>query len=138
MVRIHIDDTELVRLELDLRAAPKRVQFGATKQVMAAAKTIDRQMTIDATGHQGNWFGIPGTEFNTPLELHVSHEMLDRYTAEIGIEMKGAGKLAPIIVYGSVNNAPVYDHMAGPRRVLPKIVEDFADMAEDSVLGERG
>lgn len=135
---VHIDDSELRTLEIDLRGAPLRVQFGASREVLAGARAIDRQMRIDASGHQGNYFGIPGTSFDTPLEDHVTHEMLDRYTAEIGIEYKGAGKLAHIIVYGSVNNGPVYDHMAGPRRALPGIADDLADMAEDSVLGARG
>lgn len=137
-MKIHIDDSELNRLELDLRGAPMRIKLNASSAVRKSAKAIDAQMVIDAAGHQGNWFGIPGTEFNTPLEKHVSHEMLGPLSAEIGIESKGAGKLAHIIVFGSVNNAPVYDHMAGPRRALPTVDRLMADAAEESVLGEKG
>lgn len=133
--RIHIDDSELEHLALDLSGAPMRIQFGASKVVRRGAKIIDGVMRKDATGHQGNWFGKPGTSYRTPLAQHVSHEMLTPLMAEIGIEPKGAGSLAHIIVYGSVNNAPVYDHTAGPRRAMPAIERMFGDEAEDSVLG---
>lgn len=137
MAGIEIDDSQLERLYLDLREAPYRVQFGATRVVREGAGIIDRQMTFDATGHIGNWFGRPGTSYSTPLEIHVSHEMLGPREAEIGIEAKGAGKLGHIIAFGSVNNAPAYDPYAGPRARVPQILEKFADMGEKSVLGER-
>jgi hypothetical protein len=135
-VRIHIDDSELHRLELDLRKAPLRIQFGVAKALATrAAPIVERAMRRDARGHMGNWFGIPGTEYVTPLDKHVSSEMLTSDTLEVGIEKKGAGKLAHIIVFGSVNNAPVYDHMSGPRRAMPRVVSAMADQAEDDVLG---
>jgi hypothetical protein len=134
---IHMDGHELEELYLDLREARYRVQFGANRVVRKGAEIIDRQMTLDATGHLGNWFGIPGTEYATPLEEHVSHEMLSAREAEIGIENKGAGKLAHIIGFGSIHNAPAYDPFAGPRARIPQILEDFADMGERSVLGDR-
>lgn len=137
-MKVHIDDSELNRLELDLSRAPMRVKVNASAATRRAAAAIDKQMTIDAAGHQGNWFGIPGTSYDTALQDHVSHEMLAPLLAEIGIEYKGAGKLAHIIVFGSVNNAPVYDHMAGPRRALPTVDKLMADAAEESVFGRKG
>lgn len=137
-MRLEIDDSELRQLQLDLSKAPLRVQFNASSAVRRAASIVDAQMVIDATGHQGNWFGIPGTSYDTPLEKHVSHEMLGPLEAEIGIEKKGAGKLAHIIVYGSVNNGPVYDHTAALRRSQPAIDDMLADAAEESVFGHRG
>ena len=135
-MRIHIDDDELHTLELDLSRAPLRIQFGMTEALATrAAPLVEREMRIDATGHQGNWFGKPGTSYDTPLERHVSSEMITSDTLEVGIEKVGAGKLAHIIVFGSVNNAPVYDHMAGPRRALPRVEKAMADQAEDDVLG---
>lgn len=137
-MRIHIDDSELKRLQIDLAGAPFRVQTNASSGVRRSAALVDKGMVRDATGHKGNWFGIPGTSYNTPLEKHVSHEMLAPLEAEIGIETKGAGKLAHIIVFGSVNNAPVYDHTAALRRSIPAIENILADAAEESVLGRRG
>ncbi len=137
-MRIHIEDRELQTLAADMAKAPLRVQFNASAATRRGAELIDEQMTIDARGHQGNWFGIPGTSFSTPMEKHVSHEMLAPLLAEIGIEYEGAGKLAHIIVYGSVNNGPVYDHMAGPRRAMPAVERLMADAAEESVFGHKG
>ena len=64
--------------------------------------------------------------------------MIGPLAAEIGIEKKGAGKLAHIIVFGSANNAPVYDHTAALRRSIPAIEKVLADAAEGSVFGTRG
>lgn len=133
---IEIDDSQVVRLGLDLSRAPLRVQFGARKVTERGAEVIDRQMTLDAAGHIGNYFGIVGTEYVTPLPEHVSHEWVGDLEQEIGIESKGAGKLAHIIAYGSVNNAPAYDPMAGPLRKIPLILRNYAEMGEESVLGE--
>lgn len=137
-MRIHIDSSELDRLRIDLAGAPFRVQTNASSGVRRSAALVDEGMTLDAAGHQGNWFGIPGTQYDTPLEKHVSHEMLTPLSAEIGIEAKGAGKLAHIIVFGSVNNGPVYDHTAAMRRSMPAIENILADAAEESVFGRRG
>lgn len=135
-MKAHLDDSELRNLIVDLRGAPARVRRNGTKVMKRAARLVDEEMTRDARGHQGNWFGQPGTEFDTPLEKHVSHEMLSPWDAEIGIENKGAGKLAHIIVYGSVNNAPVYDHTAALRRSEPAILRMLAECVETSVLGD--
>lgn len=135
-MHISIDDGGLDRLEVDLRNAPGRMQRRGPQTLRKAAALVDREMTIDATGHEGNWFGRPGTSYKTPLERHVSHEMLDPWEAEIGIEYQGAGKLAHIIAKGSVNNAPAYDHLAAMRRSEPRILRMFGDTAEESVLGD--
>lgn len=137
-IKIHLDDSELRNLHLDLSRAPLRVQFNASSAVRKAARIVDKGMVQDARGHQGNWFGIPGTEFDTGLDKHVSHEMRGPLSAEIGIEYKGSGKLAHIIVYGSVNNAPVYDHTAALRRSQPLIDKMIADAGEESVFGRKG
>lgn len=133
-MRLRMDATQLRELAIDLRGAPLRMQFGARKGLRESSKIVDKQMTIDATGHQGNWFGIPGTSFDTPLEKHVSWEFIRDLETEIGIEFKGAGKLAHIIVYGSAKNDPVYDHTAAMRRSMPAILNIFGREAEDATL----
>lgn len=133
-MRVHLDYTQLRELAIDLSGAPMRVQFNARKGLRESSKIVDQQMTIDATGHQGNWFGIPGTEYDTPLEKHVSWEFIGDLQTEIGIEAKGAGLLAPIIVFGSVNNDPTYDHTAALRRSMPAILNIFGRQAQDATL----
>lgn len=137
MARLKWDSPELINLEVDLKGAPLRIQTRARARLAGpVGATIAREMRVDAKGHQGNWFGKPGTEYNTPLERHVSHEMVGMFEVEAGIENKGAGKLGHIIAYGSVNNGPAYDPMAGPRRALPRVERSLADMAEDAILGD--
>ena len=137
MSRMKWDSPELINLEIDLTGAPYRIQRRAQARMAGqVGALLSREMKRDAKGHKGNWFGKPGTSYNTPLERHVSHEMVGQFEVEAGIENKGAGKLGHIIAYGSVNNGPAYDPMAGPRRALPKIVEDLADTAEESLLGD--
>jgi hypothetical protein len=132
---IEVDGREVKQLELDLSKAPLRVQFAAGRSTRQGLRILDEAMTIDATGHKGNWFGRPGTTYGIDLQKHVSHEMTGPMMGEAGIETGGSGSLAHIIVHGSVNNGPAYDYMTGPRRVMGDILEKYADAAEDSVLG---
>lgn len=133
----HIDAREVKKLEFDLRGAPSRVQWQSRRLLAGpVGRLVDREMRRDASGHHGNWFGIPGTSYVTPIDKHVSHEMVTPDRLEVGIESKGAGKIAHLLVYGGPKNAPVYDHMAGPRRALPQVESWFADAVETSVLGD--
>lgn len=124
----HIDDDELRTLELDLRRAPLRIQFGMTEALATrAAPIVEREMRRDASGHR----------YLRHLPRSVSSDMISPSTLEVGLGPKRGtqGSIAHIIVYGSVNNAPVYDHMAGPRRAMPRVEKAMADQAEDDVLG---
>lgn len=133
-----VDNHELTELVIDLRRAPARADREAPKTLRKAARLVNKAMRVDAAGHEGNYFGRPGTEYVTPLPQHVSDELLSPYVAEIGIEAKGAGKLAHILAYGSANNAPAFDPTAGLRRSTPAIVDMFAESGEESVLGKDG
>lgn len=138
MGRISIDDRELRQLEVDISGAPARVRRNAQQGTVKAARRIDREMTVDATGHKGNYFGKPGTSYRlTGLPRKVTHQLITPLEAEIGIEKGGQGSLAHIIVHGSVNNSPAYDYLAGPTRAMPEVEKIYADLAEDSVLGGR-
>ena len=126
-MRIHLDDSELRNLEVDLRGAPYRLQRNALHATRKGARLIEKAMKVDAAGHR----------YLRHLPRAVSYDVYTPYDAEIGLGPKRGtqGSLAHIIAYGSVNNAPVYDHTAGPRRVEPQVVEHYADAAEESVLG---
>lgn len=138
MTTWRIDDSELATLEIDLAGAPGRVQRRAPEVLRGpVGRELDRLMTVAATGHIGNYFGNPGTEYVTPTPP-ISHEMIDTWTLEAGVEKRGSGKLWHIIVFGSVNNAPVYDHTDALRYVLPYACEQLAGAAEESVLGDGG
>jgi hypothetical protein len=126
---LEIDDRELAQLQLDLREAPARVQLGATKTLRRGAEIVNRGMTKDAKGHR----------YLPYFSRGITHELLDRFTAEIGFERSEGEQhsLVWIILNGSVNNFPVYDKYAALRRSTPAILEMFGGMAEDAVLGSR-
>lgn len=136
-MKAEIDGHEVKQLELDLRGAPARVKRHVDETLrFKVGPLLAREMRQDARGHKGNWFGKPGTSFDTHLDRHVSSEMVTRDTVEAGIEAKGSGRLGHIIAYGSVHNDAAYDPMAGPRRALPRIGRMFEQVIEDSVLGD--
>lgn len=136
-VFFEIDDSEVQELIIDLSGAPLRMQLAAPKVMRTKiGPHLNAEVKVDSAGHMGNWFGIPGTSYVTPLPPHVSWEMLNDWEVESGIEPKGAGKLAHIIAYGSVNNAPAYDPSAALRRTAPFAESALADAAEDAVLGD--
>lgn len=122
-------------LEVDLSRAPKRVR--SPQGIRRAARRIEREMRVDATGHKGNWFGKAGTSYVIPTP-RVSTDLTGDLSAVVGIEARGSGNLFHLLAYGSANNAPAYDPGAGPRRAMPGVLDDLADHAEESVLGRRG
>jgi hypothetical protein len=126
---LEIDDHELEQLEIDLREAPARVQLGTKSRLKKGAEIVDHEMVKDARGHR----------FLPRFPRNISHELIDRYTAEIGFNRsKGLqGSLVWIILDGSINNLPVWDKYAALRRSTPAVLELFGSMAEDSVLGTR-
>lgn len=136
-MRIEIDARELVQLGVDISKAPMRIQMKAPAVLRTrVGPKLEREMKDDARGHKGNWFGIPGTSYITPLPQHVSHQMVGMWSVEAGIEMEGAGKLQNIIVFGVPGrNPPTYDHTAAGRRTLPHALRWLAGAAEESVLG---
>lgn len=132
--QIEIDDSELRTLEVDLARAPGRVQRQSTRALKyRVGPMVADEMREDARAAQRS---SPSSIRHLPKS--VSHEMIDDWTVEVGLgprRGKTQGALAHILVYGSVNNAPLYDHMDGPRRALPRVERILGDVAEDSVLG---
>lgn len=127
-LRIHIEADELRRLEVDISQAPGRLQRNAGPTSRKVGNIVNKEMKVDAAGH-GNVPHLPKS---------VTDELLDPWTVEVGLGPRPGtqGSLAHIIVYGSVNNAPVYDHITGPRRALPRVERLWADAAGDAVLGD--
>lgn len=125
MGRIELEHREVDNLYYDLRGAPARIQWEVRGHMPEYARMVEVEMKRDARGHR----------HLSHLPAAVTWEMIDAFEAEIGLGPPGQGSLAHIIVYGSVNNGPVYDAQAGPRRALPRIAEKVADLAEKSVLG---
>lgn len=123
-----IDDDELRNLEYDLSEAPVRIQRAARVTLRKAGQILDEGMRADASGHR----------YLPKLADAVSHEMKGDWEVEVGLRPEGhanQGSIAHIIAYGSVNNAPVYDHTAVLRRHREDIDNMFGDDVEHSTLG---
>jgi hypothetical protein len=122
-----MDDHELRELEADLRKAPLRAQLGAARAIGESAEIVHTRMKRAARGHRQ----LP------KFARSVTWEMRGPFSAEVGHETtRGTqGRLAHILLYGSVNNAPIYDYRTALYRSIPQIERKFADMGEDAVLG---
>ena len=137
---VHIDDSELGDLQVDLSRAPIRVQRNANATLRRAAALVDEGMKKDFSGHVGSWFHRSNRHKKAArVERFVSHEMVSPLEAEIGVEHRKAGKLALVLARPVIRNpVPTVDETAALRRSTPAIVEMFGDVVEDSPLGKGG
>lgn len=122
--RVEFDTSELKALTADLSAGPGRMQRRAVKVFEVAANKIKAGMREDASGHA----------YLGRLAYAVNYDRTGLLDYEIGFDKQGQGNLANIVVYGSVNNAPVFDHTNSLRREVPHMVRNLADEAEDAAV----
>ena len=124
---VHFDTSQVDRLAVDLRQAPKRLQFKARGVMKRGALEILRAAREEFSGH-GHAPYAQGS-----LEMEKRGE----FGWEIG-ELDSGGPqwgLPHILQYGTVNNAPVADIKNALRGEIPEIMRHLGDAAEDSVLG---
>lgn len=122
------DTSEVERLAADLSRAPSRIQRRAQHEFAASADRVKFAMKRLASGHR----------YLDELPDAVGSSRLGPLSWEVGFDKVGQGKLANIIVYGSVNNAPVFNHTDALRGELPRLERHLADAGEDSMLGGPG
>lgn len=132
-VRASIDTRQIRQLTADLTGAPGRIQRAAPRSLKKDIRILHRAMKRDATGHRY----LKGRGGAAPFQAHVAWEQTDALglAYEVGFDKTGSGKLANIIVFGSVNNAPVYDFHGPLVRQTPVIVANLGSIAEGAVLG---
>lgn len=121
-----IDTRELRELILDFTQAPNRIQRDAPRTMRKYAKKLEQAMKRDARGHRYLPKFAPTMGSRKTDSLGLSWE--------VGFHRRGQGKLAHIIVFGSVNNAPVYDFHGPLHRETPRIFRELGLIAEDDVL----
>jgi|GEM_PF-5750203 len=126
-IRVSIDTREVRALTVDLTRAPGRLQRGAPKVMRSIAVSLERAMKRDALGHR----------YLPKFSPEITKERRDALGLawSIGFEREGQGELAHIIVFGSVNNAPVYNFHGPLHRQRPKIAHKLGVEAENAVLG---
>lgn len=137
---IHIDDSELADLQIDMRKAPARVRANATATLRKASKLVAAGMRADFDGHRGTWFhrSHPHKKI-APVGRFAGYDLTSPLEAEIGIEHRDAGKLAVVLSRPVVRNpVPTVDKNAALRRSEPAILEMFGEVVEESPLGKGG
>lgn len=127
-MKVEFRDTEVKELVVDLRHADGRVKRNAATTMREAAGRVKRNIRKAATGHR-HLGQLPST---------VGLSRLDAagLAYEVGFDKRGQGNLANIIVYGSVNNAPVFSIAPSLRKEVPWLERHLSEDAEDAVLGD--
>jgi hypothetical protein len=128
---LDIDHSEVTELVVTFERASQRLDRNLDSVFDDEADALTREMKRDAAGHR----------FLPKLPQALSKEKLGPRDYLIGFNTgsrRHQGSLAHIIVFGSVNNAPVYNFY-GPitRRAVP-FVEHVARIAEDSIFTTKG
>lgn len=129
-MNISLDHSELDEVAVDLAKAPGRIARTAPKVLKTGAFKAKQNLQRDADGHR----------HLDSFAHHVAFEQLDGLGLdyEIGFNKSGQGKLAPIMVFGSVNNAPIMGTPADAlRKEMPAILIHLADAGADAVFGGR-
>jgi hypothetical protein len=136
---VDFDTSEINGLEYDLRGAGVRINRGANKALRRSARLVEEGMREDFSGHVGSWFSPRNRHKHaTPIDRHASHRMVSPFEAHIGIELGGAGSLAPLLADGTANSAPVVDGGAALRRSRPWIIHWMGVEGESAMLGRDG
>jgi hypothetical protein len=117
-----------MELAVDLSRAPDRLREAAGDLFKNEADALKRDMQRDAMNHR----------YLPKFARQLNQQKLAPMDHVIGFHTRGQGSLAHIIVFGSVNNAPVYNFYGPLQRRTPFFVEHLARVAEDSVFGDPG
>lgn len=121
----YVDDSEVNALAIDLSSADERLARKSGPTVRNTALRVKKNMRRAASGHR----------FLEHLPSTISAERKGPLEWEIGFDKRGQGNLANILVYGSVNNAPVFGIAGSLRSEIPYLERQLVKAGEDSVLG---
>lgn len=134
MVFISVDASEVHTLTLNLERAPERLKGNLDEVFKNEASALQRDMKRDAQNHRY----LPDNAKGGGFARQMTAQKVGPLEHIIGFNKRGAGKLANIIVFGSVNNAPVYNFYGPLMRRTPFFVEHIARIAEDSIFSGPG
>lgn len=119
----YVDTHELQAARARLAHAPAAYSDAAEEELGSSARRIQSGMKVDATGHR----------YLPKFPRHVGRTKISKLHWEIGFNQVGQGKLASIIVGGSINNAPVYPWLGPFEREVPVLEQRLADKAQQIV-----
>lgn len=121
---MHVDATEVHELTHSLERAPSRLKDELDEVFSNEASALQRDMKRDAMNHR----------YLPKFAQHMTAQKVGSLHHIIGFNKAGQGDLANIIVFGSVNNAPVYDFYGPLTRRTPYFVEHIARIAEAAIF----
>lgn len=121
-----IDAHEVKELAVALGDAPARLRGRINDAFADEARALEREMKADATGHRY----LPAfTKKGGPgFPTTMTSEKVGDLAYDIGFDKEGQGNLANIIVFGSINNGPVYEFYGPLLRRAEPFVERLSDM----------
>lgn len=120
------DTSELNRLAFDLATAPARVIPALVPVAHRAGGNVKRSMRKDASGHRH----LPNLPAFVNYDVDVSATSI---TVDVGFRKEGAGNLANVAAYGTVNNAPVMDVTRGLRAEVPNFLRWVAKVGGEAL-----
>lgn len=123
-VYFSIDASEVHELAIDLTRAPERLRNNLDEVFKNEASALQGDMRRDASGHR----------YLPKFAPRLTAEKVGHLDHIVGFNKTGQGNLANLIVFGSVNNAPVYNFYGPLIRRTPAFVEHLGRIAEDSVF----
>ena len=113
-----IDAHEVKELAVSLADAPARLRGRIDDAFADEARALEREMKADATGHR----------YLPKFARELTTDKVGALGYDIGFEKRGQGNLANIIVFGSINNGPVYEFYGPLLRRAEPFVERLSDM----------
>ena len=122
--RIYIDASEVNALSVGLAQAPQRMKDAAKDAFASEADGLHSAMRRGAINHRY----LP--KFAREL---VKDKVTDLHY-EVGFRRRNQGLLANIIVFGSVNNDPVYDFYGPLRHRTPYFLNHLGRVMEEAVF----
>jgi hypothetical protein len=120
-----IDTSELDALARDLATAPARIIPALVPVAHRAGSNIKRAMRKDAEGHRH----LPGLPRFVEYDVEVDATSV---TVDVGFRKEGAGNLANVAAFGTVNNAPVMDITRGLRDEVPNFMRWVAKVGAEA------
>lgn len=123
-----IDSSEVNSLTISLEHAPKRVVDNVGQVFANEADALNRDMRRDASGHR----------YLPKFARTITAQKVSELHHVIGFNKVGQGQLANIIMFGSVNNAPVYNFYGPLIRRTPAFLEHLGRVSEDSIFTQGG
>ena len=133
---MRIDSSEVGELVTDFITAPSRIEGELEDVWRNEAMALHGDMRRDAENHR--YLPSRTRSGGKGFAPSLGREKRGELDYVVGFHKSGQGNLANIIVFGSINNAPVYNFYGPLTRRTPFFVEHLARVCEAGVFRGTG